>query len=46
MGLTGLYILDCENLIDLAKVIGRTEVQKELSERVELVKKRSFHHVG
>ena len=34
VGLTGLYIMDCEALAELAEVIGRTEA-KELRERAE-----------
>ncbi len=33
VGLTGLYIMDCAALIDLAQIIGRTEVLPELKER-------------
>lgn len=35
VGLTGLYILDCRSLIELAKIIGRDEDVDELSERME-----------
>jgi hypothetical protein len=37
VGLTGLYILDCENLAELANLIGRPEAA-ELRERAELSK--------
>jgi len=37
VGLTGLYIMDCEALAELAEVIGRTE-SVELKERAELSK--------
>jgi hypothetical protein len=37
VGLTGLYILDCESLADLADVVGRGEA-KELRERAEQIK--------
>lgn len=35
VGLTGLYILDCRSLIDLAKLIGRDEDIARLQERME-----------
>lgn len=35
VGLTGLYILDCRSLIELAKIIGKDEDVAELSERME-----------
>lgn len=35
VGLTGLYILDCRSLMQLAEVIGRNEDVKELKERME-----------
>ena len=37
VGLTGLYIMDCEALADLADIIGRAEAQ-ELRERAEKAK--------
>jgi hypothetical protein len=37
VGLTGLYIMDCEALADLAAVIGRSE-ELELRERAEQIK--------
>jgi neutral trehalase len=37
VGLTGLYILDCECLAELAELLGRSEA-KELRERAELSK--------
>lgn len=38
VGLTGLYLMDCENLLELAAIIDREEVRTELNERIELVK--------
>ncbi len=35
VGLTGLYILDCRSLIELAKIIGKDEDIAELSKRME-----------
>ena len=35
VGLTGLYILDCRSLIELAKVIGRTDAIPELQRRMD-----------
>ena len=35
VGLTGLYILDCRSLIELAKIIGNEEVVSELQERMD-----------
>ncbi|MDE7325357.1 MAG: hypothetical protein K2N63_03615, partial [Lachnospiraceae bacterium] len=35
VGLTGLYILDCRSLIELAKLTGHTEDITELQERME-----------
>lgn len=35
VGLTGLYILDCRSLMELAKLIGRFEDIPELQERME-----------
>lgn len=35
VGLTGLYILDCRSLIELAQVIGRKEDVPELQERMD-----------
>ncbi len=37
VGLTGIYVLDCECLADLARVLGRPE-EGELREQAELVK--------
>ena len=34
VGLTGLYLLDCRSLIELASVIGRTEDIEELQQRM------------
>ena len=36
VGLTGLYILDCRSLLELARLIGREEVMGELTERLRL----------
>ncbi len=38
VGLTGLYLWDCENLKELAEVIGRTDAAEELKQRAETVK--------
>ncbi len=35
VGLTGLYILDCRSLLELARLIGRDEVLAELQERMD-----------
>ena len=35
VGLTGLYIMDCETLIELAEVIGRYDVIEELRKRAK-----------
>lgn len=35
VGLTGLYINDCRSLIELAKIIGRTEDIKEIQTRMD-----------
>ena len=34
VGLTGLYILDCRSLLELAKIIGRQDVTQELEGRL------------
>lgn len=39
VGLTGLFILDCRSLIELAKVIGREEDIPDLQERMDKARK-------
>lgn len=38
VGLTGLYIMDCEALAEIANELGRKEEQKELTERAAEIK--------
>jgi putative isomerase len=40
VGLMSLYILDCQSLSDLAGVLGKHEIQTELSERAEAYTKK------
>ena len=39
VGLMGLYILDCRSLAEIAKIVGRQDVIKEIEERKAVVEK-------
>jgi len=39
VGLTGLYVMDCEALADIARVLGKDSEQAELLERAEATKR-------
>jgi putative isomerase len=36
VGLTGLYIMDCEALLDIARILGKKEQETELKNRLDL----------
>jgi len=40
VGLMGLYILDCRSLSEIAAVLGKTEIERELTERAEKYSKK------
>jgi putative isomerase len=42
-GLTGLYVMDCDALAEIASILGKAEVSKELKERGSYYRKNLSH---